>query len=305
MGYEIEDILDARKLGIPIEEYIKTKNKPISNNDCFTPSEEMVEIKNSDDFSLSENNNVNLSHVVILTSENEKENIEVPEILKLNNENHTPTSLQIDSAKDKIITSTKLEDMVNNIRYFNKQMNYSFFFTAHCFLKIHNERIYKQKGYDNFGDFVKVELNDFSSKQVYNFINVAETFSLEQITTEILDLGVTKLICITTIKDKQLRMPFLLNNFEEIQKISSRELKLRTMQLNSTQVQNALPANFDIIVKNHLVELKDNVLKLSSFLEEFEELKEEKDFELLRSEIEEMENKLKKVKDNIINKLPK
>lgn len=275
---DISEILRRRKFG---DEVLEVKN------------EEVVTTSDTSDNSNQTQNNQDVQIIYPTTEEIVPSTSKTIESIA---DGNLSSILQIDTVKNKISTTIKLDEIVNNIRLFEKYTNYSFFFKGHCFNKINEERIYKQKGYNNFVDFIKVELKEFSMKSVYNHINIAKTFPMEQITSDILDLGVTKLTHITKIEDSQIRLSYLLNNFDDIKDMSSRELDIRIAKLNNTKPQKSLPENYDDIVFKNLTELQDNALKLSLFLEDFRDKAEEKDYELLKIEIDEIEEKIKKIK---------
>ena len=209
----------------------------------------------------------------------------VEESLSINNQ--TDQQLSLYTAKEQILSTNELDSLINNIKYFDSQATLSFFYLSHCFYKIREDRLYEQKGYANFTDFIDKELANYSMRQVYNYLNMAETFDINT-PTNILELGSTKLSEIANIKEKSKRLKYVNENLEEIKKMSTRELRLRIAEMNRSKV-------LDVDKEKYYIEQWKNLTnKFNLFLEDIniDNIDNDK-INVMKSKLNEIEEKIK------------
>jgi hypothetical protein len=219
-------------------------------------------------------------------------------------ENQVPS---LNNAKNKILSTNQLDNLIDGIKYFDSQATTSFFYLSHCFYKIREDKLFTQKGYTSFVDFINMELKNFSMKSVYNYLNMAETFPLEETPIEILQLGSTKLSDISKIKDKVKRLDYVKNNLEEIKTMSTRELKSKVNDINNADKRTLLTNNIQNSnnnVQHDIFQWKELTNKLNAFLDEIDinNLNSDK-FIILKDELNEMEEKLKDIQNKLNKKI--
>lgn len=206
-------------------------------------------------------------------------------------------SLSTIITKDEILSTNNLDNLVKSIKYLDTQATYAFFYLSHCFLKIRNDKLYTQKGYTNFTDFIDKELTDYSMRQVYNYIGMAETFDINT-STNVLALGSTKLGEIAKIKKRSERFKFLEKNLEEIKNMSTRELRIKIIEMNQDFLLNN--KNKD---EYYIKQWKELTTKFNLFLDDvnLDNLENDK-INIMRVKLNEIEEKIKSMQNKLNDK---
>ena len=147
------------------------------------------------------------------------------------------------------------------------------------FKKMRDDKLYKELGYDNFGDYCEQETG-INRNQAYKYITVVENLPSDFVSSRIQNVGVTKLVMLAKLSDEQ-RQDLVENT--DLESATVRELKSEIEKLKSKQ--NILQDERDRAIKqnndaSHQVFMADKkVLEMKSKVSELE------------SEIKELENR--------------
>ena len=144
---------------------------------------------------------------------------------------------------------------------------------------IKNSKSYQEKGYNDFEEYSKNELN-YSRRHVYNFICIAEKYSVQSI-AQIGDFGFNKLLSLARLPEPE-RNDFIEQN--NVNEMTSRELqaaikakkeaeeKANRLESENNELRNTKPKEIIKTVEKEVIpkdyhSLKDKVFKLENSLE--------------------------------------
>jgi len=191
-----------------------------------------------------------------------------------------------------------------------------------CLLNVCNElkrirdtKSYSEDGYTSFESYVE-EKQKISRRQAYNFITVAENYTVQSI-AQYQTFGINKLVQLSQIEDETKRIQFVKDNNvdemttrelrEEIQKRKQLEIQNHALQETLAHVQSSKP---EVIEKEVVKEIVKEVIP-----NDYEELKRkyesksllEKQIKSLEEEIYKKDTKilsLQNAQRETLNKLP-
>lgn len=144
---------------------------------------------------------------------------------------------------------------------------------------IKNSKSYQEKGYNDFEEYSKNELN-YSRSHTYNFISIAEKYSVQSI-GQIGNYGINKLLSLARLPDPE-RNDFIKQN--NVDDMTSRELqaaikakkeaeeKAKQLETENNELKNQKPKEVIKTVEKEVIPkdyhgLKDKIFKLENNLE--------------------------------------
>jgi hypothetical protein len=174
------------------------------------------------------------------------------------------------------------------VKFFSGMLKYNFFLLAHRLIKIKDEQLYKNDGYNNFKEFIENELN-VTKATVYKYMDIISSFgvSLARLGLDNDSVEYTKLIpIIPLLKSKNDDIPkeeikdkFLKN----IKEKSRKELREEAIQL---KIQYG-------IIKNHNNNENDRFINLiDNFYKKIPSSLNEKETEKVKELISKLESKI-------------
>lgn len=221
------------------------------------------------------------------------------------------SELEVFHKKELSLDEQKFLDLHNAIVVAGKNAMMYVYEFANKIKAMYDSKLYEKVGYNKFEDYTQEQLS-IKKSQAYNYVKIAETYSVEFFHSNGKNVGVTKLLLLSDLGEEAVREVI---KEVPIEDVSVKELRdtIDNLTQKVTSLEDDLEAkNLDAKMASNLIEkLKDKLSKEKEIVptetvvderlsEENESLKRQ--VESLRVEISDLDNTIT-LKDEIIEKL--